>query len=232
MHWTIARIRISHTQPNKLIFGAPSVLHLIETLDISDNSLTGIITDDFQSMVKLTNLLIDSNELGGTVEDVLNCGECMSTMQLFRSRYNPFSGSIPPSLFEFSQLSSFQLSRSDVSGTISPEFGMLTNLELLDLSFNPFFDPGTTIPSEIGMLTKLERLYFAGSSISGTVPSELGSLRRLEQLLLAGTYLIGTIPESICDIETLQVIIHSPDLICDCPGRQNMCRGPGKIGNE
>jgi Leucine-rich repeat (LRR) protein len=200
------------------------LLFIAETLDISSNSLTGTITDEFQQMTRLQNLHIDVNELDGKVEDALNCSNCIATMQRFRSRFNPLKGSIPPSLFGYSQLSLFMLSRSDVSGTIPTEFGLLTNLQNLELSVNPFFDQGTTIPSEIGSLTKLEILYFSGSSISGTVPSELSNLRRLKHLSLSETFLVGEIPQGICDIETLESITHPPDLVCECPTRVNLCK--------
>jgi hypothetical protein len=202
----------------------PTSLHSnTETLDISDNHLTGTITNEFQMMEKLQNLLIDTNELEGSLEDILDCGSCNTTMQRFRSRSNPLNGSIPTRLFGFSQLSAFQVSRADLTGSIPTEFGLLTGLQSLDISLNPFFIQGTTIPTELGSLTRLEILYLAGSAISGTVPTELGTLRRLESLQLSGTYLEGTIPNEICNIETLETIAHPPDVVCECPRTTGLC---------
>ena len=60
-----------------------------------------------------------------------------------------------------------------------------------------------SIPPEIGNLTNLYGLSLYNNQLTGSIPSEIGSLTNLIYLRLNDNQLTGEIPESICDLNIL-----------------------------
>ncbi len=92
---------------------------------------------------------------------------------------------------------------NNLSGTIPPEIGNLTNLTYLDLEYNQLTG---TIPSEIGNLTNLTYLCLYHNQLTGTIPSEIGNLTNLTYLNLGWNQLTGTIPPEIGNLTNLIVL--------------------------
>ena len=113
---------------------------------------------------------------------------------------NDLSGSIPPELGKLSNLSWLDLYGNDLSGSIPPELGKLTNLEDLDLSGN---DLSGSIPPELGNLTNLRNLLLYGNDLSGSIPPELGNLTKLVLLYLSCNSLSGSIPPELGKLTNL-----------------------------
>ena len=86
---------------------------------------------------------------------------------------------------------------SNLTGSIPPEIGYLTNLTDLILHNNQLTG---SIPPEIGNLTNLGWLYLQGNQLTGSIPPEIGNLTNLERLKLYDNQLTGEIPESLCDL--------------------------------
>ncbi|XP_059281628.1 probable leucine-rich repeat receptor-like protein kinase At1g35710 [Lycium ferocissimum] len=87
--------------------------------------------------------------------------------------------------FPFSSLPFLEfvdLSMNQLSSTIPPEIGKLTNLVYLDLSMNNL---SSSIPITLGDLTELQILYLHSNKLSGPIPSELGNLKNLSDLKLS-----------------------------------------------
>ena len=57
-----------------------------------------------------------------------------------------------------------------------------------------------SIPPEIGNLTNLTYLNLSNNQLSGSIPSEIGNLTNLTDLSLRNNQLTGEIPESICNL--------------------------------
>ncbi|KAL4563627.1 hypothetical protein LXL04_027672 [Taraxacum kok-saghyz] len=91
--------------------------------------------------------------------------------------------------------SSSGLSSMGLVGQLVGDIGGLTELTLLDLSFNG----GLTgqISPRIGDLEKLDTLILAGCGFTGNIPSELGNLKDLSFLALNTNNLTGQIPPSL-----------------------------------
>ncbi|XP_020255330.1 protein NSP-INTERACTING KINASE 1-like [Asparagus officinalis] len=88
----------------------------------------------------------------------------------------------------------------NLSGTLSPSIGNLTNLENVLLQNNMISGP---IPHEIGKLTNLKTLDLSSNFLSGEIPSSIGNLKNLEYLRLNNNSLSGAFPFSLADIKPL-----------------------------
>ena len=116
---------------------------------------------------------------------------------------NQLSGTIPPELGNLTNLEFLNVGTNQLSGTIPPELGNLTNLDILSLATNQL---SGTIPPELGRLSNLTELVLATNPLSGTIPPELGNLSNLEVLVLGTNQLSGTIPPELGSLSNLTVL--------------------------
>ncbi|CAL9760338.1 unnamed protein product [Musa acuminata subsp. burmannicoides] len=88
----------------------------------------------------------------------------------------------------------------NLSGTLSPSIGNLTNLEVVLLQNNNI---SGSIPPEIGKLFGLHTLDLSNNEFSGAIPTSLGNLRGLQYLRLNNNSLSGEFPLSLVNITQL-----------------------------
>jgi len=74
----------------------------------------------------------------------------------------------------------------------------------LDLSNNQLTG---SIPPEIGNLTNLTWLWLNDNQLTGSIPPEIENLTNLDWLDLSNNQLTGEIPESICDLNIITTFI-------------------------
>ena len=117
---------------------------------------------------------------------------------------NNLSGTIPPEIGNLTQLTQLDLEDNELTGPIPPELGDLPQLRRLVLGANELTG---TIPPELGGLSQLTMLDLGRNSLSGTIPSELGRLPRLDSLLLHRNELTGPIPPELGDLATLRRLL-------------------------
>ena len=89
------------------------------------------------------------------------------------------------------RVDSLSLVGNNLTGSIPPELGSLSNLEYLLLVRNQLTGP---IPAELGSLSNLEHLSLFLNQLTGPIPAELGSLSKLTELSLERNVLTGPIP--------------------------------------
>ena len=111
------------------------------------------------------------------------------------------SGPISSELGLLSDLEFLSLDSNNLSGSIPSELGQLGNLESLLLGVNVL---SGSIPSEIGRLSNLRYLSLYDNDLSGSIPSELGRLSNLESLHLNSNSLSGSIPSELGQLSNLE----------------------------
>ncbi|XP_020523727.1 protein NSP-INTERACTING KINASE 1 isoform X2 [Amborella trichopoda] len=88
----------------------------------------------------------------------------------------------------------------NLSGTLSPKIGNLTNLQQVLLQNNNI---SGWIPLELGKLPHLQTLDLSNNKLTGAVPESLGQLNSLEYLRLNNNSLFGVFPASLAKLPRL-----------------------------
>ncbi|KAI3784968.1 hypothetical protein L1987_44076 [Smallanthus sonchifolius] len=91
----------------------------------------------------------------------------------------------------------------NLSGTLSPSIGNLTNLQIVLLQNNNITGP---IPKEIGKLKMLQTLDLSDNHFTNEIPSSLGHLTALQYMRLNNNSLSGPIPESVANMTQLAFV--------------------------
>lgn len=86
-----------------------------------------------------------------------------------------------------------QLLRMNLSGSLAPEIGQLSYLNILDVMWNQI---NGSIPKEIGNITSLKLLLLNGNQLSGSLPEELGYLPNLDRIQIDQNQISGSVPAS------------------------------------
>ncbi|KAG2298874.1 hypothetical protein Bca52824_035346 [Brassica carinata] len=96
---------------------------------------------------------------------------------------------------------SISLGNLDVEGKLSSDIATLSELQILDLSYNT--ELTGPLPSNIGELKKLKNLILVACSFTGQIPESIGDLEQLIYLSLNLNQFSGTIPASIGRLSNL-----------------------------
>ncbi|CAI5461756.1 unnamed protein product [Closterium sp. Yama58-4] len=95
-------------------------------------------------------------------------------------------------------------------GPIGETIGALTNLEYMDVGWNPRFDADTaisgSIPASIGNLLNLRYLKLAGNKINGGIPKTITKLKKLEFLSVAFNSMNADLPDFLSELTALRQI--------------------------
>ena len=136
-----------------------------------------------------------------------------STGRVIRLRLssNELTGTIPPELGNLSELTYVELNVNRLAGPIPPEIGNLANLVWLSLTRNLI---AGTIPPELGNLSRLEGLFLNSNWLDGTVPPELGNLPNLRRLGLDLNRLTGAIPRRFLQSSLQEIHLNDNDGLC------------------
>ncbi|KAG6652347.1 hypothetical protein I3843_05G000300 [Carya illinoinensis] len=100
-----------------------------------------------------------------------------------------------------SRVTSIVLTSMNLTGELSGEIQLLSELQTLDLSYNKNITG--QLPSSIGNLQKLVNLNLIGCSFFGTIPDAIGNLPQLTTLSLNNNRFNGPIPASIGNLSNL-----------------------------
>jgi Leucine-rich repeat (LRR) protein len=175
-------------------------LAVLEYFDVSINTFSGRIPTEFGTLTALTYLNMPFNGFSGNIPSELSALTLLKRMDL---SHNDLSGSIPLQLSAMAALMNVDLSFNSLSGIIPSELSVLKGLDSLLLNQNRLT---SFIPSEIGILTTLTYLDLSLNDLSGIIPSELCALSRLASLYLGANRLTGFIPSELSALTALRYL--------------------------
>eukprot|EP00253_Pinus_taeda_P001446 PITA_01446 len=152
------------------------------------NQLRGSIPPEiFHENMNLVHLLLDDNLFTGEIPSTLGN---VSTLEIVRLDRNSFEGQTPVSIRQLGQLYSLNLSNNRLIGSI-PDLSGMSNLQLLDLSHNPF--ELSVVPTWLSELESLNTVMMENSSLNGQLPSEVFSAPQLETVILSHNSIDGSL---------------------------------------
>ncbi|KAJ1271488.1 hypothetical protein BS78_06G131200 [Paspalum vaginatum] len=199
-------------------------LEQLEVLDLSMNSLAGVVPPGFGlKLQKLMTLDLSQNGLSGPFpEEIARC----TMLQRFEVHGNAFTGELPAGLWSLPDLRVIRAHNNRFTGRL-PEFpGGQSRLEQVQIDNNSF---SGGIPQSIGAVRTMYRfsaslndlngslpgnlcdspamsiINISRNSLSGTIP-EFKNCKRLVSLYLAGNGFTGPIPASLGDLPVLTYI--------------------------
>ncbi|PIA46146.1 hypothetical protein AQUCO_01600425v1 [Aquilegia coerulea] len=94
-------------------------------------------------------------------------------------------------------VSELHLLNLNLTGSLSPELGKLSDLKILDFMWNKI---SGSIPKEIGNLKSLELLILNGNLLTGSLPEELGFLPNLNRIQIDQNSISGPLPKSFANL--------------------------------
>ncbi|KAK7290326.1 hypothetical protein RIF29_04655 [Crotalaria pallida] len=90
-----------------------------------------------------------------------------------------------------------QLLRLNLSGTLAPEIGNLTYMQILNFMWNNI---SGSIPKEIGNIKTLQLLLLNGNQLTGPLPEEIGYLPVLDRIQIDQNNITGQLPRSFANL--------------------------------
>ncbi|GMP79102.1 hypothetical protein CsSME_00034772 [Camellia sinensis var. sinensis] len=198
------------------------------------NNLSGKVPAGLYNISTIILLSVSVNLLKGNIPP--DIGSTLPYLKFLYFSQNLFTGTLPTSLSNASELENIFFPANDFSGTMLRDLGKLLGLRWIGVFQNRLQDDLTFISS----LTNCTSLQFIGAGynlfrgslpnsianlsiylswidlrfnqIHGSIPSGIGNLLNLTVLSMAVNNLVGPIPSSIGRLHKLQVLIIPPTL--------------------
>ncbi|XP_022843879.1 tyrosine-sulfated glycopeptide receptor 1-like [Olea europaea var. sylvestris] len=178
-------------------------------VDLSENRLTGKLSDFDKLMSTVKTVNLSSNHFQGTIQYAFF--EQAVNLKSFNVSNNSFSGPIPSSICEFSSsIQHLDFSRNLFLGPISEDFGQCSDLQSLRADVNNL---SGDVPSDIYKVSSLQELYLSANRLSGPINGILVNLINLRSLSLYDNKLTGTIPQDIGRLSNLEKLFLRKNLL-------------------
>ncbi|XP_058074126.1 leucine-rich repeat extensin-like protein 6 [Magnolia sinica] len=202
---------------NQLSGPFPSVTLLIPRLiylDLRYNHFSGPISPELFTK-GLDAIFLNNNLFDGQIPD--NLGNSLASVITLAN--NKFTGELPPSLgYMGPSLKEILLLNNQLTGCIPEGVGFLTEMQVLDVSYNSLTGH---LPDSISCLDEIEVLNLAHNQLSGFVPDIVCTLKSLVNLTVSFNFFSGFSQE--CS----RLFFHAGfDFSGNCIPGKNMQRPP------
>ncbi|XP_010265601.1 PREDICTED: probable LRR receptor-like serine/threonine-protein kinase At2g24230 [Nelumbo nucifera] len=159
----------------------------LQTLDLSNNNITGLSSDLWGLGSTLKTLNLSNNHFSGFLPSNIGNFGVLENLDLSN---NNFSGDIPASISSLSNLQVLKIDRNEFSGSIPPGILNCKSLVSIDLSYNQF---NGTVPDGFGAaFPKLRTLNLAENGFHGRSSDFLG-LKSIAYLNISGNMFQGSV---------------------------------------
>ncbi|XP_060216875.1 receptor-like protein 50 [Lycium barbarum] len=168
----------------------------LEYLDLSNNSISGLIPASLFYLPSLTALVLSNNKFSGQITDLQNVTSPLEDIDLSA---NKLEGPIPEFIFELHGLFGLSLSSNKFNGTVQlKKFTEFDKLLSLDLSHNSLSVDTDISESEFSLLPQLNSFMLASCNLQNI--SFLKNQSKLSMLDLSNNQLTGEIPNWLVEI--------------------------------
>ncbi|XP_019068351.1 receptor-like protein 50 [Solanum lycopersicum] len=168
----------------------------LEYLDLSSNSISGLIPESLFYLPSLSDLILSSNNFSGQITELQNVISPLTTLELSS---NNLEGLIPEFIFELHDLYGLSLSFNKFNGTVQLEkFTKINKLVDLDLSHNSLSVDTNISESDLALLPQLNSFMLASCNLQNI--SFLKNQSKLSMLDLSNNQLTGEIPNWLVEI--------------------------------
>lgn len=236
---SLRELYISYNQLDGQLPETMAQLKSLTQIGMSWNSLSGEFPPLLYNLSSLKLIGLSFNNFSGSLR--ADIGLKFPNLQRLYLASNRFTGPIPASLSNCSELLQLDLPMNSFTGNIPMSFGNLKNLywlnvltnhlgsgapddlsfissltncpelEFLDIAENNF---GGVLPNSITNLSRsMTRLLIGQNMISGTVPGNISNLVNLNFLSMRNSLISGTIPDSIGMLSNLKKLYLDSNLL-------------------
>jgi len=177
-----------------------SILYDLETIDFSENDLTGRFNPRLGDLKTLQTLVLRDNAFTGSFPQFLGI---MSSLQYVDLSKNNIKGSFPDSIFDLGRMTTLNIGYNHISDDVTKFMG-LTSIQNLLASDNEI--SGHLNFELLNALPHLNILDLSSNQLQGSLPSNLFELSQLSIIDLHGNYFGGTIPQTIANPSPLKFL--------------------------
>ncbi|CAA6666069.1 unnamed protein product [Spirodela intermedia] len=171
-----------------------ALLTHLSILHLNSNRFSGTVPDAFRDLEFLTEIDLSNNHFSGLSPNPFCTCRAWSTLT------SDSTGEIPMSLWS-SSASVISLANNRLTGSIPASFGY-TGSGIRELLFLNNKLTGC-IPEGVGLLSDIEVLDLSFNSLKGHLPSSLSCLSSIEVLNIAHNELSGVLPDVVCSMRSL-----------------------------
>ncbi|KAG2266700.1 hypothetical protein Bca52824_073779 [Brassica carinata] len=202
-----------------------SYMSSLRSLHLKNCYLIGEFPSSVFMILNLQSIKLDHNpELRGELP-VFYIKNSMQVLSLLETSFSEssFSGRIPSSLGDLSNLSSLILFSNGLIGEVLSSIVNLKQLTIFSVGYNKL---GGNFPSGLLNLTKLRGIDLGSNEFTGFLPPNIGQLAKLEAIFAGSNFFTGSVPASLFQISSLTHIYLEDNQFSDILGLENISMLP------